>query len=72
MNTNGDLHTYTVEISECLIKCIPVTAYSEVDAVEMAIRKYKEERLILDEQDISSVTFNVRTERKLKHGRRDI
>ena len=72
MEENDRLHSYVVEISECMIKSIPVVASSEVDAVESAIRKYKENRLSLDEQNITSVSFNVRTERKIKYGRRDI
>ena len=52
--------TYIVEISESLVKAVPVEASSEVDAVAEVIRKYKSEDVVLSADDFVEASFSVK------------
>lgn len=64
-----DLKVYQVEISEALIRSVPVSAHSEVEAVEKVIGRYKAGQIVLDYEDFTGVDFSVKSEGRKKHGK---
>ena len=64
-----ELKVYQVEISEALIRGVPVSAHSEVEAVEKVIGRYKAGQIVLDCNDFISVDFAAKSEGRKKHGK---
>ena len=50
---------YQIEITESLRRMATVTAASEIEAVDIVRRNYKEEKIILDSEDFNTVQFSV-------------
>ena len=51
----NELKVYQVEISEALIRSVPVSAHSEVEAVEKVIGRYKAGQIVLAYEDFTGV-----------------
>ena len=68
----NEMKVYQVEISEALIRSVPVSAHSEVEAVEKVIGRYKAGQIVLDYEDFTGVDFSVKSvksEGRKRHGK---
>ncbi|WP_416332018.1 DpnD/PcfM family protein [[Clostridium] innocuum] len=57
---------YLVEITETLQKQITITANSREEATQKAKEKYKNEEIVLDENDYVDTVFTVLKEKRMK------
>ncbi len=54
---------YQIEITESLRRLATVSAASEIEAVELVRRYYKEEKIILGSEDFTTVDFSVQSQK---------
>ena len=57
---------YLVEITETLQKQITITASSREEAEQKVKEKYRNEEIVLDENDYVDTVFNVLKEKRMK------
>lgn len=57
---------YQIQITESLQRVATVSADSEIEAIELVRRLYKEEKIVLDSEDFTDANFIVKNQ-NLKH-----
>ena len=53
---------YQIQITESLQRVATVSAVSEIEAIELVRRFYKEEKIVLDSEDFTDANFIVKNQ----------
>ena len=51
---------FQVEIAESVVTTIPVTAETEIDAVEQVIRQYRRKQLVMNRDNSVQASFSIK------------